>query len=114
VLQRHVDAGVRVFAIWEPILPTDLAPPITLVLRRMPDSRVRQYWDPDHLLAQRMAADARQPQPTQDCCIRSGLLWDLAAVYPAGLKWTDRLPTATVFNGPVVDVTEAIDAALKK
>jgi hypothetical protein len=89
-----------------------MAPPITFVLGRMPDLRVQQYWDPNHLVARQMAADAREPQPTQDCCTRSGNLWDLAAVYPKGASWTSQLPAATVFNGPVVDVTEAIEAAM--
>jgi hypothetical protein len=59
-----------------------------------------------------MVADARSPQPGQDCCVRSGILWDLAAVYPKGTSWGDRMPVATVFNGPVVDVMTAIAEAL--
>ncbi len=59
-----------------------------------------------------MKKDAREPQPVQDCCIRSGILWDLAAVYPPGSIWSDRMPAATVFNGPVVDVTDAIEDAV--
>ena len=39
-------------------------------------------------------------------------LWDLAAVYPKGARWDDRMPTAMVFDGPVVDVSDAIKAAL--
>lgn len=114
VLQKHSDAAVRVYAVWLPILPTDLAAPITSVLSRLPDRRVQQYWDPDHLLAKRMAADARPPLPEQECCVRSGIPWDLAAVYPKGMTWDGRMPTATVFNGPVVDVTTAIEAALSR
>ena len=103
---------VRVFAIWEPILFTDFAPPISAVLRRMDDSRVRQFWDPRHALSAQMKKDARPPQPVQDCCERSGHLWDLAAVYPAGATWTDRMPSATIFNGPVADLSESLTAAL--
>jgi proline iminopeptidase len=72
---------------------------------------VQQYWDPNHLLAAQMKRDARGPQPVQDCCIRSGILWDLAAVYPPGSIWSDRMPPATVFDGPVVDVIDAIEGA---
>jgi hypothetical protein len=103
-----------VFAIWQPMLPTDLAPPITFVLARLSDHRVSQYWDPEHLLAKRLEADARSPQPEQECCTRSGVLWDLAAVYPKGVTWTDRMPPATVFNGPVVDVTTIIEGAIRR
>ena len=103
---------VRVYAIWEPMLPTDWWAPTTAVLRRLSDARVRQYWDPDHVFAKRLEADARPPQPTQQCCVRSGVLWDLAAVYRAGVTWTDRLPTATMFNGPVVDAIGEIEKAV--
>lgn len=100
------------FAVWQPMLPTDWAAPASSALRRLSDRRVQQYWDPNHLLATQMKKDARAPQPEQDCCIRSGILWDLAAVYPPGSIWSDRMPAATVFNGPVVDVTDAIDGAI--
>jgi hypothetical protein len=103
---------MRVFAVWQPMLPTDWAAPASSVLRRLSDGRVQQYWDPNHLLAAHMKKDAREPQPVQDCCIRSGILWDLAAMYPPGLIWSDRMPAAAVFNGPVVDVTDAIDDAI--
>ena len=93
------------------MLPTDWAAPASSVLRRLSDGRVQQYWDPNHLLATQMKKDARSPQPEQDCCTRSGILWDLAAVYPPGAVWSDRMPTATLFNGPVVDVTDGIEAA---
>jgi hypothetical protein len=105
-------AAVRVMVVWEPILITDIAPPISAVLRRLSDRRARQFWDPDHLLSAQMQKDARPPQPVQECCDRHGHLWDLAAVYPAGATWTERLPTATVFNGPVVDIMDSLTAAL--
>jgi hypothetical protein len=101
-----------VFAVWEPILPIDWLPPNTFVMRRLPDPRVLQYWDPDHVLAYRMAQDARAPQPTQGCCERNNALWDLVAVYPKGSRWTDKMPVATVFDGPIVDVVDAVERAL--
>ena len=94
------------------MLLTDWAAPASSVLRRLSDGRVQQYWDPNHLLATQIKKDARAPQPVQDCCIRSGIVWDLAAVYPPGSTWSDRMPAATVFNGPVVDVTDAIKDAV--
>jgi hypothetical protein len=94
------------------MLPTDWVAPATSVLQRLSDRRVQQYWDPNHLLATQMKKDARAPQPEQDCCVRSGFLWDLAAVYTPGSIWSDRMPPAIVFNGPVVDVTDRIEGAL--
>lgn len=114
MLERHADTPVRVFAVWQPMLATDFAAPVTFVLGRMSDRRVQQYWDPDHQLAKRMAADARAPQPEPECCERSGILWDLAAVYGREARWDDRMPVATVFTGPVADVTDAMEGAIAK
>src|SRR5690349_8904262 len=94
------------------MLPTDLSPPTTRTLARLSDRRVRQFYDADHVLAGQMKADARPPQPVQDCCTRNGHLWDLMAIYASGDKWTDKMPIATFFNGPVVDVIDGLEKAL--
>ena len=103
---------IRVFAVWQPMLQTDWSAPAGSVLERLSDRRVQQYWDPHHVLAIRMRKDAGPPQPVQECCVRSGILWDLAAVYLPGSIWSDRMPPAVVFNGPVVDVMAEIETAL--
>jgi hypothetical protein len=103
MLEQHPDSKVRVFAVWEPILPIDWGAPTTSALYRLSDRRVAQFWDKEHLLAKVMAK-SRDPQSKPDCCSRHGILWDLIAVYPAGALWDQGLPPATVFNGPVVRV----------
>jgi len=112
ILRRHRDAATRVFVVWEPILPTDWSPPSTFALNRITDRRAQQYWDPDHVVAKKLAADRRPPQPEEECCERSGVLWDLAAVYPKGAVWNDRMPVAVLFNGPVVEVKSDLESAL--
>jgi hypothetical protein len=102
-LEQHPETKIRVFAVWEPILPTDWVAPTTGVLGRLSDHRVRQFWDKDHRLAKTMA-DSRAGQPQPGCCRSRGTLWDLIAVYPAGAQWRETLPGATVFDGPVVRV----------
>ena len=97
---------------WEPILATDWQAPGTLVLARLKDAHAQQYWDSGHLLAMRLAADARDPQPRQECCLRRTILWDLAALYPPGVEWKDALPPAVFFDGPIVRRRSALDAAL--
>ena len=101
------------FAVWQPMLPTDISAPVAGTLARLLDRRVRQYYDPDHLIARRLKADARAPQPEPACCMRHDILWDLLVVYPPGAEWTDRLPVATTVNGPVVDVMGHLEEALK-
>ena len=94
------------------MLMTDVSPPGRWALSTLSDSRVQQFWDPDHLVSTKLKADARPSQAEPECCEREGHLWDMAAVYPAGATWTDRLPPAVVFNGPIVDVTSAIETAI--
>ncbi len=88
--------------------------PTTGVLRRIPDPRARHYWDEGKVLAAVMKRDARPPQPEPGCCESKGTLWDLAAVYPRGARWESTMPPAIVFDGPVVRVTDAIEAAMSK
>ena len=94
------------------MLATDISQPTTGTLGRLSDRRVRQFYDGDHVLAERMKADVRPPQPVQDCCDRNNILWDLMAIYAPGDKWTDKMPIATFFNGPVVDVTAGLEKVL--
>ena len=92
------------FAVWEPILPTDYSSPGTAVLARLSDPRVEQYWDKNHLFADKLGhkieSDAGQPQPK--CCTREGIQWDEVAVYPPDAHWDEPLPRAIFLNGPVV------------
>ena len=89
------------FAVWEPILASDFGRPTTPVLGRLDDGRVSQFWDEQHVLASRMARDASSPQPRERCCTKNGHLWDLVAVYPPGAIWSEKLPPAILFDGPV-------------
>jgi hypothetical protein len=111
-LRKNPNAGLAVFAVWEPMLPTDMSAPSTSTLARLSDARVRQFYDSDHLIAKRLKDDARPPQPTPDCCTRGEILWDLMAIYPAGNRWEERIPAAITFNGPVVDVIAELEKAL--
>jgi hypothetical protein len=111
-LKQHPNAKVAIFAVWQPMLPTDVAAPTSRTLGRLSDLRVRQYWDPDHLIAKQLKIDARAPQPEPDCCTRNGILWDLMGIYPKGERWTDKVPAAPFFNGTVVDVADGLAKVL--
>ena len=114
VTDEYPEQKVKVFGVWLPILRSDRGPPGRSALNRLSDARASHYWDPDKLVSARLARDARRPQPVQECCVRNGTLWDIAAVYPPGAKWTDRLPTAIVFDGPVVGKKDLIRSGLMR
>jgi hypothetical protein len=100
LLREINNQNVRVFAIWEPVLPTDFAAPSTAALARIPDARGAQYWDRSralsHLLGERN---------------RSTVVWDYIAVYQPGTLWQDAPPKPVYSDGPVRDVIgEAKDA----
>jgi len=113
ILDNH-SILATVFAVWEPMLPTDWAPPGRLALRRLQDPRVRQYWDPDHLVA-KLFKEAGQTWKVQpECCELNGFLWDLAVVFSSGQRWNDRLPEPTFLNGTIVGSSSGPAAALLK
>jgi hypothetical protein len=90
-----------VFAVWEPILATDWRKPGTSVLGRMGDGRVRQFWDPNHLVSAEILKAEANGKLHQDCCERKGFLWDLAVAYAPGIEWRAMLPEPILLNGPV-------------
>ena len=96
--------------VWEPILPSDWSRPTRPVMARVPDRRVIQFWDKDHLIAKQLDNQLHTRQP--NCCSHSGILWDLVAVYPRGTKWGESEPL--YIDGPVFKVeTELQNQILK-
>ena len=98
-----------VFAVWEPILPTDWGPPSTSLLGRLNDSRVRQYWDHDHVLAALIKKAESTGKLRPNCCESKGSLWDLTAAYAPGARWNETLPEPILLNGPVVQTTADLE-----
>ena len=103
-----------VFAVWEPILPTDWSAPGTSVLNRLKDRRVRQYWDPGHVLATVIKKAETTGQHHPECCERNGFLWDLTAAYAPGVRWSDNLPEPVLLNGTMVRNADALESIVAK
>jgi hypothetical protein len=82
--ENHSDR-LKVFVVWEPILPTDWFRPSRLVQRRVSDPRVAQFWDKNHLVATQLRAHLAASQV--DCCGQQRILWDVIAVFPKDAKW---------------------------
>jgi hypothetical protein len=118
-LKQNQNSRIRVFAVWEPILPTDYSSPGSAILARLSDPRVAQYWDKNHLvaeqLARKLAADADHPHPI--CCTRNGIQWDEVAIYAPDARWDAQLPRAVFLNGPVVrspDFSKTVTSLLSR
>ena len=85
-----------------------------MALKRLHDRRVRQFWDPNHLIASAIKKAEVSGALHPDCCERKGFLWDLTAAYAPGPRWGDALPEPVLLNGPVVDTVIDLDAVVAK
>ena len=95
--------NVRVFAIWEPVLPTDFAAPSTAALARIPGVRAVQYWDRNRALS-RLLGERNN----------STIVWDYIAVYQPGVLWQDAPPKPVYSDGPVRDVIAGAKDAIQR
>lgn len=104
---------MRVLVVWEPILSTDWRSPTRSTLARLPDPRVRQFWDKNHVVSAALTAIAARhpPQPRPDCCIDKGFYWDEAILFPPGTRWNDSASSA-FWNGPVVKAAPGVENSL--
>jgi hypothetical protein len=93
MLQQMNSQEVRVFVVWEPVLPTDFTAPSTSALGRIPDLRAVQYWDRKRALSHLLGEHNR-----------STVVWDNIAVYAPGALWQDGPPKPVYSDHPVRDV----------
>jgi hypothetical protein len=110
ILRRHPGSNIRIFAVWEPMLPTDWGRPSTGVMARLSDPRVTQFWDRNHLIAGLVekGADGRRPA----CCTLNGHWWDVIAAYPPASKWAATAPAPELLNGTIVHTAPELGAQL--
>lgn len=86
------------------MLPSDWSKPSGIVLARVSDPRVVQFWDRDHLVAKELKQQF--PSSKKLCCQRGGTLWDVAALYPQGVSWGAFEPA--YFGGAILDVADTV------
>jgi len=103
LLDEQRDQRIRVFVIWEPVLPTDLASPSTRTLVRISDVRASQYWDKERLISRALGeTDA------------NSIVWDYVAVYQPGKLWEQAPPEPVYSTVPVVKVIDGTREAIQK
>ena len=107
VLETHAQTPLVVFAVWQPILPTDWERPRRGPLHRLSDPRVRQYWDAGHSVA----LELREVAET-NCCYEHGIPWDSLAVFEPGELWEQSPPRPVLFDGIIMDAVEGFESLL--
>jgi hypothetical protein len=102
-----------VLVVWEPILPTDLRAPTSGTLARIPNLRVRQFWDPHHEVSKALSrmANLRQSGANTGTDTSNGFHWDEAIVYAPHSKWEDS-PAPVFWRGPVYRSISGLTPAL--
>ena len=101
LLEEQREGKIRVFVIWEPVLPTDLAAPSTMTLKRISDARASQYWDKEHLVSNSIG----DPE---------AVVWDYVAVYPSGKLWDKSPPEPIYSHAPVIHGINGTREAIQK
>lgn len=102
LLETQADSDLRVFVVWEPVLPTDLTAPSTIALRRIQDSRVKQYWDSNRVISHAMGEHDRR-----------SVVWDYIAVYKPAQIWVQTPPQPEFTGRPVVRFIDGARNALE-
>lgn len=101
--------------VWEPVLKTDVAPPLTGILRLLKDRRVVQYWDPQLVLSADLVRAANEDPARyglEEPFPPDFVAWDMVAVFGKSARWAGNLPVPTYYGGPVVRVIEETRKAL--
>ena len=105
LLAEFPEAPLRVHVVWEPVLKSDVAAPLTQVLGLLKDRRVKQYWDT------KRAVSADLVRSVNEDPARYGfegklppefIAWDVVAVFAESAHWERDLPVPRYYGGPVI------------
>jgi len=93
---------------------TDWRAPSGSTLARMPDPRVRQFWDPHHEVSKALSrmVSLRPSLANTGTDTTNGFHWDEAIVYAPHSKWEDS-PAPLFWRGPVYRSISGLAAALR-
>lgn len=103
MLEQFADKDIRVFVVWEPVLPTDWGPPSTSALKRINDRRAAQFWDKGRLISRSLGEHDRK-----------SIVWDYIAVYMPGTAWDRQAPPAVFADHPVVRVIDKARGVIRQ
>ena len=107
---------MSVLVVWEPVLPTDVAPPTTTTLGLVHDPRAMQYWDEGRALStdlvRSMMANPQHYGVDEHEFSADTVVWDAVAVFPAGTQWERDLPVPAFMDFPVVQAVDGLRSSL--
>lgn len=73
---------MSVYAVWVPILPFDGEKAVPTALKKMPDERVKHYWD----------GKGELPEAFKRVLQINQTAWDVYLIYPRDAEWKDGPP----------------------
>lgn len=116
LLRDFPDADLVVQVVWEPVLATDVAPPLSRVLGLMDDRRVTQHWDPARVLSADLVRAVNafpERYGFEEPLSPDFVAWDVVAVFGPGARWERDVPVPAYYGGPVADVIEPTRNAIR-
>ena len=118
ILNRHRNWKLRVLLVWAAVRGADTLGPPRGTYARIADRRVRQFWDRNLLLSQRMVRDILEnPKLLPDSAeqvFRGTTIWDIAALFPPQARWDASMPKAEFYGRPVSAVAPDLEKRLSE
>ena len=116
VLEEERGSRLRAFVVWEPIVWTDLSAPSTRKLASIRDTRVAQYWDPEHVVSAAVMSSAwasREGISAQGAEVGGKkVAWDIILLFPPGCG-SAVLPEPVFHGDPVVTTMREVREHLR-
>ena len=112
VLGENEKLKVHGMIVWEPVLDSDWAPPITGTMGRIFDLRVAQFYDKGLLVSASAQPELlKDPVPVigKESLVKGKIVWDYVAVYTRGTAWHGRdMPAPSFKAAPVVEAEKPL------
>ena len=112
VLGENEKLKLHGMIVWEPVLDSDWAPPITGTMARIFDKRVAQFYDKGLLvsaLAQPELMKDKAPLVGNESLVNGKVVWDYVAVYARGAAWHGKdMPVPSFKAAPVVEAEKQL------